>query len=32
MSILAGDAERDLMRRYIASYINAEAAMAKKGA
>ena len=32
MSILAGDAERGLMHRYIASYINAEAAMAKKGA
>ena len=32
MNLLAGDAERDLMRRYIASYINAEATMAKKGA
>lgn len=32
MSILAGDAERDLMRRYIISSTNAMAAMAKKGA
>lgn len=32
MSILAGDRERDLMRRYIISSTNAQAAMAKKGA
>lgn len=32
MSILAGDAERDLMRRYIISSTNAMAAMSKKGA
>lgn len=30
MNILAGDAERDLMRRYIVSSTNAQAAMAKK--
>lgn len=32
MSILAGDRERDLMRRYIISSTNAQAAMSKKGA
>ncbi|OFN33593.1 hypothetical protein [Corynebacterium sp. HMSC072A04] len=32
MNLLAGDAERDLMRRYIISSTNAMAAMAKKGA
>lgn len=32
MNLLAGDAERDLMRRYIISSTNAMAAMSKKGA